>query len=182
MGGRAIRIPMNIESISSTSAGDRTHLHRIRQDLGALQSDLQSGNIAQAQTDFATLLDDAPALKNALSATTTTAQPSGQSNALTGLSSALQSGNLAGASTALTSLEQAMGRAHAHHHHHGGFGAPGNQAAAQTDLQSLSGALQSGNVSAAQQAFAQLQEDDPALDKILTDAGAPATTAPAATT
>lgn len=173
---------MNIESISSSSSGDRTRTQTIRQDLGALQSDLQSGNITQAQTDFATLLNDAPGLKKELSATSAAANPGSQSSALGALSTALQSGNVSGASTALTSLEQTMGRSH-HHHHHGGFGAKGNEAAIQTDMQSLSGALRSGNLSGAQQAWAQLQQDDPALANLLTTAstGTSGSTAPGAT-
>lgn len=39
--------------------------------------------------------------------------------------------------------------------------------AAQTDLQSLSSALQTGNLTTAQQAFAQLQQDDPQLANML---------------
>lgn len=159
---------MSIDSLTSTSSSRGAHFQQIRQDLGALQSDLKSGNLTQAQTDFATLLNDAPRLKNALSSSTASTDAA---SSLAALSSALQSGDTNGATTALGSLQQAMGsiRHHHHHHHHDGdgdSGGAGNSAlssAAQADIQTLSGALQAGNLSAAQQAMAQLQQDDPAL-------------------
>lgn len=172
---------MSIDSISSP-VGRADH-HRIRQDLGALKSDLQSGNLSQAQTDFATLLDDAPGLKNELASGTAAASSSSQASALGSLSSALQAGDVTGASTALTSLQQTLGAMHHHHHRHdhddavAGATGSANASMLQTDVQSLAGALQTGNLSAAQTAFAQLQKDDPNVANALAQAaGATPTT------
>ncbi|HVU33900.1 MAG TPA: hypothetical protein VHE61_10725 [Opitutaceae bacterium] len=160
---------MSIDSISSTHASGRAHLQQIRQDLNTLQSDLKSGNLAQAQTDFATLLDDAPALKSQLSSAGSPTNASGQTSPLGVLSTALQKGDVSGASTALTSLQQSLRGLHHHHHHHhdGDENAAGGAGSTATDMQSLAGALQSGNLTAAQQAFTQLQADDPRLANAL---------------
>lgn len=149
-------------------------MQQLRQDLSALQSDLQSGNLTQSRSDFATLLNDAPRLKNALTTTSaTTAAGSSEAtstvgSSLTTLSTALQSGDASGASAALTTLQQSLSSArvhHHHHHHHGGGGGAGDVAstAVQTDVRSLVTALQSGDAAGAQAAIAQLQQDDPAL-------------------
>jgi hypothetical protein len=51
-------------------------------------------------------------------------------------------------------------QSHGHHHHHGGGGGDSQQASAlQQDFNSLGQALQSGDLSTAQSAFAQLQQD-----------------------
>lgn len=153
---------MSIDSLTSTSSNRGAHLQQIRKDLSALQSDLQSGNITQAQTDFATLLDDSPKLKASLSSTSATTGSSSAASSASALSTALQSGDVSGATTALTSLQQSLGSAHHHHHHHHSGGGSGS-GAVQTDMQTLSSALQSGNLAAAQQALTQLEQDDPAL-------------------
>jgi len=174
---------MSIDATSSVTAPSRASYQQIRNDYKALQSDLQSGNLANAQTDFATLLKDAPQLNAQLQSGAAATQP----NALSALSTSLQAGDLSGAQTAFASLGQMlsgtqsalgstgqMHHRHHHHHHHennsassalGGIAgnATTNQQAIQTDFQALSSALQSGNITSAQQAFAQLQTDDPAL-------------------
>jgi hypothetical protein len=89
------------------------------------------------------------------------------------LSQALQSGNLQDAQTAFTTLQgdiqqqQGSGQVR-HHHHHGGNNNSSQSAASAASQQTnpvatafgaLSQALQSGNLSAAQGAFATLQQD-----------------------
>jgi hypothetical protein len=87
------------------------------------------------------------------------------------LSQALQSGNLQDAQTAFTTLQgdiqqqQGSGQVR-HHHHHGGNSSQSTASAASqqtnpvaTAFGALSQALQSGNLSGAQTAFATLQQD-----------------------
>ena len=156
---------------------------QIRRDFRALQTDLQSSNLAAAQSDFATLLKDAPQLSSQLQSgpSATGTATTSQSSALSALSTSLQAGDIGGAQTALASLGQSFGGAqtaansmghvhrHHHHHHHDEDSAPSNSAASggsqaiQSDFQALSSALQSGNIASAQQALAQLQKDDPQL-------------------
>jgi len=176
---------MSIDATQSVNSATRASYQQIRSDFKALQSDLQAGNVASAQVDFDTLLKDAPQLKSQLQNAATTTQP----NALSALSTSLQAGDLSGAQTAFASLGQmlsgtqsALGSTgqmhhHRHHHHqHGGTSAAslldssaGNpatdQQTVQNDFQALAGALQSGNITSAQQAFAQLQMDDPRFAK-----------------
>jgi len=71
-----------------------------------LSQDLQSGNLSQAQADYATLVQNAPA---GIQDTTT---PSG--DAFTQLGQALQSGNLSAAKQALSTVTHHMGRHHFH--------------------------------------------------------------------
>jgi hypothetical protein len=163
---------MTIDSTSSATTSQRPSIFNIRQDLNALQTDLQAGNVSQAKTDFASLLNDSPRLSQALAAasggTSSTATGSTGSttlgSSLSSLSTALQAGDASGASSALTSLQQTLSASghhhHHHHHHHGGPGSSTESTAVQNDMQSLSSALQSGDLSSAQAAFAQLQKDE----------------------
>jgi hypothetical protein len=186
---------MSIDATSPVTALNRPNYQQIRSDFKSLQNDLQSGNLANAQTDFATLLNDAPQLNNQLQsgAAATGAATTSQSSALNALSTSLQAGDLTGAQSALTSLGQSFGGGqsvfnssgqvhhhHRHHHHHdndqdsspSGL-ASGNQAI-QSDFQALSSALQSGNIASAQQALAQLQKDDPQFAAISNPIAVPA--------
>ena len=110
---------MTISSISSIEASRLSALQahaqahiQAQMDLKALNGDLQAGNLANAQTDFATLLKDTPQFQNQLSSGSSTPEAS----ALTALSSALQSGNIPGAQTAAASLQTAL-RNPDHHLH-----------------------------------------------------------------
>jgi outer membrane protein assembly factor BamD (BamD/ComL family) len=78
----------------------------------------------------------------------------------------LQSGNLTQAQTDFSSLVQGTGKGHHHHHHHAGQAQASSSSATdqQTDpiaqaFSSLSQALKSGDLSAAQQALATIQQD-----------------------
>jgi len=178
--------PMSIDATSSVASTARASYQQIRSDFKSLQSDLQSGNVANAQADFATLLKDAPQFNNQLQSGAATTQ----SSALSALSASLQSGDIGGAQTALASLGQTSGGAqsalnsmgqthrHHHHHHHGAASSSttaGGDQAVQSDFQALSSALQSGNITSAQQALAQLQKDDPRFAAGPNPLAAPAT-------
>ncbi|HTS71134.1 MAG TPA: hypothetical protein VMO17_19325 [Terriglobia bacterium] len=134
--------------------------HQTRQsEFQQLGQDLQAGNLTAAQQDFATLTQNAPS----------GAQGAGNnanniSQAFTALGQALQSGNLTAAqqdyTTVQQDVQQAVGQTQGyhHHHHHGGEGGQQVSPISQA-FSSLGQALQSGNLTSAQQAYATLQQD-----------------------
>jgi hypothetical protein len=163
---------MSIDATHSVTNQATARFQQMRSDFQSLQSDLQSGNIANAQADFASLLKDAPPLQNLLKSDA----DSVQSSALSALSTSLKSGDVTGAQTALASLGQTLGGAHCHHHHHHHHGSsvspssatgsgftPLDLQAIRTDFQTLACDLQSGDLTGAQKAWVQLQKDDPRL-------------------
>jgi hypothetical protein len=105
-----------------------------RKDFQSLSDDLQAGNLSAAQTDFASLLRDAPQLQAKLSATTAASA----NTPLAALSSSLQAGDLSGAQSAMTNLRQSL-HAHRHHHHHGPQSAPDATEAAPPSLTAAAG-------------------------------------------
>lgn len=123
---------MTIDSLTApagANASTASSRAKIKSDFQALAADLQNGNLANAQTDFSTLMQDAPQLQNQIQATSSTpaisalgasapAASAPASSALASLSAALQSGDLAGAQAAMTSLQQSVQGHHHHHHHH----------------------------------------------------------------
>ncbi|HXZ14216.1 MAG TPA: hypothetical protein VEG64_17650, partial [Candidatus Sulfotelmatobacter sp.] len=78
----------------------------------------------------------------------------------------LQNGNLSAAQQDFANLQQAAqqqqqqgGQVHHHHHHHGGGGGGQQNSQIAQAFQSLGQALQSGDLSGAQSAFATIQQD-----------------------
>jgi hypothetical protein len=155
------------------------------QELG---QDLQAGNLTQAQQDFAAIaktFSGNPAAAqpqitttntptSATPTTTTTgATPSATTGATTTspsqafstLSQALQSGNLSAAQAAFVTLQQELtqgGGKQAHFHHHGqggGDSQSGQSSPIAQAFSSLLQAVQGGNLSAAQSAYATMQQD-----------------------
>jgi outer membrane protein assembly factor BamD (BamD/ComL family) len=151
---------MSVSGISSTSLYNtqniESNFQQIQQAFNQLGQDLQAGNLSAAQSDFATLQNLAPK----------TASPSSQSNnpiaqAFNQLAKDLQSGNLSAAQQDFTTIQQDFQNQAAqtqtqttggHHHHHGG----GGSSEISQLLSQLGTALQSGNLSTAQQAFSSL--------------------------
>jgi len=125
----------------------QTHRQQFRQEFLQLGQDLQSGNLAAAQSDFADLQQLKPASTNPNSPITQAFQQ---------LSTDLQSGNISAAQQDYSTIQQSFqNRAHhAHHHPHGTGDDNINQL-----IDQLGQALQSGNLSAAQQAYTTLQQD-----------------------
>lgn len=110
---------MSISSIASnltTPQSATTITAQTRKDFKVLSSDLQTGNLASAQQDFAALMQDVSQLQNQSSS----GSGAPATNSLDALSTALQSGNLGGAQTAMASLQQTLRGHHHYHHHHGG--------------------------------------------------------------
>lgn len=151
---------MSVAGIASSSLYQLNNLQNqpknyqnIQSEFQQLGQDLTSGNLSQAQSDFATLTQN---LSNSQQSSNPLAQ------ALNTLGSDLQSGNLSAAqqdyATLLQDIQQVVNQMHGHHHHHA-EGASSSQGNEISQLFSTLGQdLQSGNLSAAQQAYASLQQ------------------------
>ena len=132
----------------------QSQMQQFRQEFQQLGQDLQSGNLSAAQADFATLQQLAP--QSSASATTSSSNPIAQ--AFNQLSQDLQSGNLTAAQQDYTTIQQdfqSHAAVHGHHHHGGGGG--GSEISQL--LSELGQALQSGNLTNAQQAYSTLMQD-----------------------
>jgi outer membrane protein assembly factor BamD (BamD/ComL family) len=134
---------------------------------------LQSGNLSAAQADFATLQQNSPSASATASASTS--NPAAL--AFNQLGKDLQSGNLSAAQQDFSNIQQNVQsqgtQAHHHHHHHGGGGAGGGEQSNITqEFAQLGQDLQSGNVSAAQQAYSAVQQSFAAFgaNSVLTSA------------
>jgi len=159
---------MSISGISSSTSVYQNQFQQTTKDFTSLQTDLSSGDLAGAQQAYTALTQDLQNINQ-----TQSGQQSGGNNQigndLAAVGSALQSGDLTGAQSAFATLTQdlqsaAQGgqqtyRGHGHHHHrHEGS----SQSAGTTfgsDLAALGSALQSGNLTGAQSAFATLMQD-----------------------
>jgi soluble cytochrome b562 len=106
---------MSISAISTTPTFQpNQQQNTVRQDFQTLTQALQSGNLQDAKTAYATLMQDMP------SSNANGSNGSGNSfqQAIASIGSALQSGNLQDAQQALQTMQTQMKGAH-HHHHHG---------------------------------------------------------------
>jgi outer membrane protein assembly factor BamD (BamD/ComL family) len=151
---------------------------QIKTEFQQLGQDLQSGNLTQAQSDFATLSQNlsnasqntAAANTAATTAATTSTNPVVQAFAQLGQD--LQSGNLQGAQQDFTNLQQDLSQTssqqvqghHGHHHHHAESAQSSSSSSQQTNpvnqaFSALAQDLQGGNLSGAQSDFAALQND-----------------------
>jgi len=135
-------------------------MQQFQQEFQQLGQDLQSGNLSAAQSDFATLQQSAPQANSTASAQSS--NPIVQ--AFNQLSTDLKSGNTAAAQQDYATIQQDFQNqgtqnqgAHHHHHHHGGGGSQQN--AISQMFQQLGQDLQSGQLSAAQQAYGSLQQE-----------------------
>jgi len=159
---------MSVSGILSSSYSNynnqtiQSERQQFRQDFRQLGRDLQSGGISAAQQDFSALQQLIPQ----------TGLPSAQGNTpiaqeFNQLSQDLQSGNLSAAQQDYATIQQDF-QSHAaqwqsqaaqgHHHHHHDGGGSGASAISQL-MDQLGQALQSGNLSTAQQTFSTLQQD-----------------------
>ncbi len=141
-----------------------SQLQSVRQDFSGLTTSLASGDLTAAQNAFATLLQD---LGNT---NTQASQQTGASSListdLTTLGTALSSNDLAASQKAYATLLQDLNAAqqtqatHHHHRHHRHAGnAQSTTDAVNNDFASLGTSLQSGDLTAAQKAFATLMQD-----------------------
>ena len=138
---------------------------QVQSEFQQLGQDLQAGNLTQAQQDFATLSQNFPNAQSGTSTSATASDANPIAQAFTALAQDLQNGNISGAQQDYATIQQdfqqqQQGSSAVHHHHHnhgGGGGQQGSQIS--QALNSLSTALQAGNLSSAQSAFAALQQD-----------------------
>jgi hypothetical protein len=155
--GRALEVTMSVLGIGSTTLSQlgniQSKFQQVQGEFKTLGQDLNSGNLVQAETDFVTLSQ---------SVTSQLASNSPVAKAVNAVGQALQSGNLTAAQQAFSSIAPTMTGQSAVHHHHA-HGSQTSASAAQNnsfaqELSTLGQALQSGNLSAAQQAFSAMQQ------------------------
>jgi|KBSMisStandDraft_5_1062788.scaffolds.fasta_scaffold00366_33 outer membrane protein assembly factor BamD (BamD/ComL family) len=124
---------------------------QFQQEFQQLGQELQSGNLAAAQSDCAALQQLGPT--SGSTAQTQTASPMAQD--LQQLGQDLKSGDTCAAqqdyAKVLQDFHSQVSHAH-HHHHHGGGGSEVSQL-----LNQLGQSLQAGNLAAAQQEYSSLQ-------------------------
>lgn len=150
------------------SRGTHHSTDKFKQTFQQLGQDLQAGNLQQAEADLAQLQptfnpnqSTSTSASSGTSATSNSTSPTGTvSQAFNQLAQDLQSGNLTAAQSDYSTLQQDLQSGqhqfrhmHAHMHHAG--------SEMQQELAQLGQALQSGNLSAAQQAYATLQTELP---------------------
>jgi hypothetical protein len=157
-------------SISGISSGPTVYqnyapspFQRVRKDFAALKTSLTSGDLKGTQAAFKTLTQDIQAIGQAQGGQQT-GGTSPLDNDLAALGSALDSGKLSDAQNAFATLMQDLQQAqktHHHHHHHGGSTEDTQNTTSSpfTDLAALGKALQSGDLSDAQNGFATLMQD-----------------------
>lgn len=163
---------MSVSGISSSSFSDygtqsvQNQRQEIQREFQQLGQDLESGNLSAAQSDFAALQQLVPQNN---SNSTQSNNPIAQ--AFNQLAQDLQSGNLSAAQQDYTAIQQDFQNqaaqagsqfsqsqgVHGHHHHHGGGDNDGSEISQLFDQ--LGQALQSGDLSTAQQVFSTLQQD-----------------------
>jgi hypothetical protein len=133
----------------SQLANIQRNYQQVRSEFKQLGQDLQAGNLTQAQTDFVTLSQSAASQFSGNSPVAKTLNTLGQ---------ALQSGNLSGAQQAFASLpSHIVGPCAVPHSAHPGS-ASAQQSAFSQALSQMGQALQSGNLTVAQQAFSAMQQ------------------------
>jgi len=160
-------ISQQSQQSQQSQPGGTSPFQKIQSEFQQLGSDLQSGNLSQAQSDFATLKQNLPA-NSPLTSASTTASSNSVSQQFSQLATDLQSGNLQGAqqdfATLQQDLQQAVSQSGGHHHHHHIESAQDSSSSQQTNpiaqaFSSLAQTLQSGNLQGAQTAYSSLQSD-----------------------
>ncbi len=151
-----------LESLVSSARHGSSH--KFKQDFQQLGQDLQSGNVTRGQADLTALQSDMSSSSTPSSSSSSSSGPSVTSQAFSQIAQDLQSGNLTAAQSDYANLEQGLkqGAGHGHHNFHS---AAASSALTQTQdaLAQLGQALQSGNLSAAQQAYTTFQTDTAAF-------------------
>jgi outer membrane protein assembly factor BamD (BamD/ComL family) len=147
---------MLVSGISSSNLFDsinqttQNNMQQFRKEFQQFGQDLQSGNLSAAQSDFLTLQQLGPQSNSPIA------------QAFNQLAQDLQSGNISGAQQDFANIQQAFqnqaSQSRGHHHHHHGGGDSGGSAISQL-FDQLGQALQSGNLSSAQQAYNSLVQD-----------------------
>jgi outer membrane protein assembly factor BamD (BamD/ComL family) len=161
---------MSVSGISTSSFFEydyesdsvQSEMQQVQKEFQQLGEDLKSGNLTAAQTDLVTLQQlGAPGTSTASSSSSSssTQYTNPVAQAYSQLSQDLQSGNLSAAQQDYATIQQDLqqGPPTHHHHHHGDSGSNGNGISQLFD--ELGQDLQSGNLTAAQQAYSTLEQD-----------------------
>jgi len=171
----------------------------IQSEFQQLGIDLQSGNLAQAKSDFNTLAKNLPSVSQNsgipanVAAAATNTNPVAQAFAQLGQD--LQSGNLSAAQQDFTTIREDSTQQlnvspvqihHLHHHHVESSESSSSSSSSQQvnpilqDFSKLAQSLQAGNLQSAQQAFSTLQTDLQQIGAFITSqpTGAGSTAAP----
>jgi len=164
------RATHNSTNAAQTGQSNPSTFQQIRTEFQQLGQDLQSGNLTQAQSDYATLSQDFPggpsgaattpaaaSTATAAASAATTAPPSTNGNnsvaqAFTQLGQDLTSGNLQAAQRDYANLQQDVQQAgqlnasqqaagHHHHHHHGRGGTQATSSASSSQQNSVNQAF-----------------------------------------
>jgi outer membrane protein assembly factor BamD (BamD/ComL family) len=171
----------------------------IKTEFEQLGQALQSGNLSQAQSDYATLSQNISAANQSSGVTTPATNSSPTAQAFAQLGQDLQSGNLQGAQQDFTNLQQDVqqsssqqaGGHHGHHHHRSESSQSSSSSSSSSQqtnpisqaFSALAQDLQAGNLSGAQSAFSALQNDLQQIGGFLTAGsnGVSSTPAPSST-
>jgi outer membrane protein assembly factor BamD (BamD/ComL family) len=155
---------MSVSGISSSSLFDSINqttqnpLQQFRKEFQQLGQDLQSGNLSAAQSDFVTLRQ----LRPQSNPTSVAQNNSPIAQAFNQLAQDLKAGNISGAQQDFTQIQQALqneaSQSQGHSHHHHGGSESGSGAISQL-FQQLGQALQSGDLTTAQQSYNSLLQD-----------------------
>jgi outer membrane protein assembly factor BamD (BamD/ComL family) len=191
-------VASSILSILSGSQRQQSPSQLIQSEFQQLGLDLQSGNLAQAKSDFNALSKNLPSVSQNSgipangSAAATNSNPVAQ--AFAHLGQDLQSGNLSAAQQDFTTIREDstqqlnVSPVQIHHlHHHRVESSEGSSSSSSQqvnpilqDFTKLAQSLQSGNLQSAQQAFSTLQTDLQQIGGLITSqsGGAGSTAAP----
>lgn len=144
---------------------------QFQQEFQQLGKDLQTGNLVKAQTDLVTLTQNSPFLHTGATASGATGGSASASNnpiaqAFNQLAQDLQAGNVSAAQQDFSTIQQDFQNAQSQapaqgggHHHHHAFSGPSSTSPLAQLFSQLGQALQTGNLSSAQQAYSTLQQD-----------------------
>lgn len=157
---------MSVSGILSSSFSNynvqnmQSQMQQFQQEFQQLGQDLQSGNLSAAQSDLGVLQQYAPQASSSSQSTNPITQEFNQ------LATDLQAGNTTAAQQDYATIQQDFqsqgtqnqgAQMHHHHHNHGGGGSQSNSI--EQMFQQLGQDLQSGQLSAAQQAYGSLLQD-----------------------
>ena len=157
---------MSVSDISTSTNvyQDRmSQIQSVRQDFSGLTTSLASGDLTAAQNAFATLMQDIGSTSAQSGQQTGTTSQIGTD--LTALGTALNAKDFTAAQSAYATLLQDLQagqqtqKAHHHHHHHHARVGQSTTDTLNTDLTTLGTALQKGDLTGAQTAFATLMQD-----------------------
>lgn len=135
----------------------QSRMQKVQTEFQQLGKDLQSGNLSAAQSDFATLQQ----LRPATNSTSSAQSSSPLTQDFNQLATDLKAGNITAAKQDYAKIQQdfqnqaSQSQTHHHHHHHSS-NSSGTDAVSQLFSQ-LGTALQAGNLTAAQTAYATMQ-------------------------